>query len=508
MSIIVPIQAQFCQELPEVKGNIDYTLFQDTLLRMDDVIRRSGVDEILIHSELKKVEAVESENARQKGLPYKGVALSQRQHIQVDRMRALRLSVARHLLGESYRDFTRHLAESPLLQRFCLFQNWIQTNVPGKSTLQRYEQEIPEDVIREMVNQLTRSASEAKDAGDKQRIGLLDPISMTDYYLDTTCLKANIHFPVDWLLLRDGVLTLMKAVVLIRDRGLKNRMDDPALFMREINKLCIQMTHTRRKKDGGRKRKAILRLMKKLCKKVMRHAEKHRNLLALYWEETDLSEAESAQIISRIDDIVSKLPEAMRQAHERIIGKRKVPSKDKILSLYEDDIYVISKGKSGAEVEFGNILLLGEQEDGLIVDWKLYKETQSDTSVLPDSIERIESSLGSDLIKNVTGDRGFDSEKVRKFLQNGRNIHNYICPRSVPDLASRMKEEDFRDHQTRRAQTEGRVGILKNNFLGKPLRSKGFASRDLHVAWGVLAHNLWLLARLPAAEENQKQEVS
>ena len=35
-------------------------------------------------------------------------------------------------------------------------------------------------------------------------------------FLDTTCVKANIHFPVDWVLLRDGVKSLMQSVELIQ----------------------------------------------------------------------------------------------------------------------------------------------------------------------------------------------------------------------------------------------------------------------------------------------------
>jgi hypothetical protein len=33
---------------------------------------------------------------------------------------------------------------------------------------------------------------------------------------------------------------------------------------------------------------------------------------------------------------------------------------------------VIVRGKAGAEVEFGNLLILGEQKDGLIIDWELF----------------------------------------------------------------------------------------------------------------------------------------
>jgi hypothetical protein len=46
----------------------------------------------------------------------------------------------------------------------------------------------------------------------------------------------------------------------------------------------------------------------------------------------------------------------------------------KLLSLFEPDIQVVVRGKAGAEVEFGNFLVLGEQSDGLTIDWELFKE--------------------------------------------------------------------------------------------------------------------------------------
>jgi hypothetical protein len=57
-----------------------------------------------------------------------------------------------------------------------------------------------------------------------------------------------------------------------------------------------------------------------------------------------------------------------------------------------------------------------------------------------------------------------------------------------------MKDEDFAQAQHRRAQTEARIAIFKNEFLGRPMRSEGFENRALQVAWGVLTHDLWVLA--------------
>ena len=35
--------------------------------------------------------------------------------------------------------------------------------------------------------------------------------------------------------------------------------------------------------------------------------------------------------------------------------------------------------------------------------------------------------------------------------------------------------------------------------MGQPLRSKGFAHRELMVTWAVFVHDLWMLARRPRA---------
>ena len=59
-----------------------------------------------------------------------------------------------------------------------------------------------------------------------------------------------------------------------------------------------------------------------------------------------------------------------------------------------------------------------------------------------------------------------------------------------------MKDPRFARMQRRRAQTEARIGILKGGFLGRPMRAKGFEHRELALAWGVLTHNVWMLARL------------
>jgi hypothetical protein len=503
---IVPFQEEFRQGLPNVTGNVDYEQFRDSLERIAELIKLSKIEQRVMLEGLRQHQDEDNRRRQARGKKLKELKAKAKQRIQKMARQALRCGIARHLTGEAYRVFSCRLADSAVLQKFCLIDWMVAIQVPSKSQLQRYEGMFEEGFLREIISQVTGKAAEPVAAEEQEQVlGLEHPISLQDYFVDTTCLEANIHYPVDWTLLRDATRTLMKAVRLIRREGLKNRMQEPEGFIRQMNRLSIEMTHTRRQKDGKRARKKVFRAMKKLIKKITGHALVHRDMLKNNWEHTGLSEQEAGQIIKRIDAVLEQLPQAVYQAHERIIGERQVDNSKKILSLYEREIHVIVRGKAGAETEFGNTLLLGEQSDGVILDWKLYQEqAPADMKLLQETLERIERYYHS-RPGSVTGDRGFDSSDNRGYLES-RAIENNICPKSVEALREKLRDASFCEKQKRRGQTEGRIGIVKNVFLGSPLRSKGFCSRQMSVAWAVLSHNLWVIARLPQAHQQDQEQ--
>jgi hypothetical protein len=110
--------------------------------------------------------------------------------------------------------------------------------------------------------------------------------------------------------------------------------------------------------------------------------------------------------------------------------------------------------------------------------------------------------IGVDVGAVVT-DRGFFSASNSRTLREADTFDG-LCPRGPALLHQRMKEQKFARLQRRRAQTEARIGILKRNFLGRPMRAKGFEHRELALAWGVLTHNLWMLSRMRKKRSKQK----
>jgi gas vesicle protein len=492
---IIPFQPHLSPTLPTVVGNVDYQTFRRQLGRIDQLLDQGGVENQFV---LLSVD----QWLKQGTGPAQDIDIRQQLHFQKHSRRALRCNLARTLMGESFRGFSARLADSPVLQKFCLLDTLGVIQVPGKSTLQRYATWLPAESMRNVVNPLLQQAGVQ---AAQSPIDLAQPLDLETVFMDTTCVKANIHFPVDWVLLRDGTRTLMKAVILIRAQGLKHRMDTPEQFVREMNQLSMAMTMTRRKANSKKARKKVLRQMKRMVRRVQEHAQRHRELLAQQWQQTQWTEKEAQQVLGRIDRVLQQLPQARKQAHERIIGERSVKNEDKLLSLYETDVRVIVRGKADAEVEFGNTFFLAENRQGVIVDYHLWRETApADSKMVTESLKRMMEITGKDAppqVRRVAADRGFDSAKTRSRLDT-EGIYNGICPRSPAALKERLREEEFVDCQRRRSQTEGRIGIFKNQFLGRPLRAKGFEHRELAVAWGVLTHNLWVIARMPLRKES------
>jgi hypothetical protein len=491
-SLIIPFPTELRPILPTIVGNVDYLTMRRRLEQIESLLRASDLEANFVEQALQGwlASACRPPTAQQQ------------QQFQLRSRRALRCTILRTLLQEDDRGFSCALAGNPLYQWFCLVDALDRVRVPSKSELQRFAHWLEAAQMRHLIEGLLVAGMDP--AG---RLNLKEPVDLAEYFVDTTALKANIHFPVDGVLLRDATRTRMKAVTLIRREGLKTRMEPPPEFLRRINRLCIQMTHSRRQPESRKERKRVLRGMKKLVKVVGRHARRHRDLLDQEWEKTGWSRRQAEQVLGRMDQVLELLPRAQQQAHERIIGERKVDNAEKILSLYEPDIQVLVRGKAGAEVEFGNKLLLGENKQGIILDYQFWQETApADCSVLVESLERVVVGLKRKM-GAVGGDRGFASKANTSGLA-WAGVFNGLCPRSPAELKQRMKEPRFVRMQQRRSQTEGRISILQRGFLGRPMRAKGFDHRELAVAWGVLTHNLWMLARLKKEKKEPLRQAA
>ena len=100
------------------------------------------------------------------------------------------------------------------MQWFCGLGQIDKITVPSKSSLQRYQTWLPEEQMRPLMEQLL---GQGRDQAPL--LQLKESLDLETAFLDCTCVKADIHFPVDWALLRDATRTLMQVTHLIRQRA-------------------------------------------------------------------------------------------------------------------------------------------------------------------------------------------------------------------------------------------------------------------------------------------------
>jgi hypothetical protein len=395
--------------------------------------------------------------------------------------RAFRINLVQQFENVSYRGLHILLASNYFLQNFCRLSNLDKIIVPSKSLLQKYATLLDEE---HLLKNYERGVQNIFTGNSAYKPG--------DLYGDTTCIQANMHYPVDWLFIVDGIRTILKAIKLIRKQGLKKRMNCPDSFITKINKLSIEMSSATRTQDAKRKRKATLRKMKELEKTVRQHGQRHLDIFVSSWRKTEYAEGEAKQIMNRLCKTIEIMPTIVWQAHERIIGERLVNNAEKVLSLYQDNVHVIVRKKIGAQREFGNQLLLVEQKDGFIVDYSFNKDKiEHDSKMVPGIIERFKARFSNKAPDSFCGDRGFSSPSNSKLLTK-ENVFNAICPKSVKELSERLKEDAFRIKLKRRGPNEGRVAIFKNKFSKLALRVKGYVNRHKAILWGLIAHNLFV----------------
>ena len=499
MPVILPIQSRFDKSIPDNFGNCEYRTERELLIAIDAIINQCNLEDPVIAYFLDAASANKYISVFGTGKSAR-LTSDERDNARADAVLALRMSILRKRLRLSLRKFSLALSHSDLYKWFCGINRFCIPKVPGKTKVGDLENYIHPTLTEEIDNCLLQST-----ASDQV---LDEPLDFSRSYVDCTCIRANIHYPTDWVLLRDSTLTLMKATARIRKHGLLYRMPfEPCVFITKMNKLSMEMTFARRRKGAKKLRKKVLRKMKKLLKRVCNHAENHLKLLESNWQTVNISRGQAEQIARQITDVTSQLASVIKQAHERIIGQRKVDNKDKILSLYEKDVHVITRRKAGAQVEFGNTLYLAEQSDGLIVDWKLFKQqAPADSKMLTGSHKRIVNRIGCD-VSLLSADRGFDSKANQDYMKNN-DIFNAVCPRNPQQLIDRLEDNTFRYAQRRRSQTEARISILSHCFCGSPMRQKGFEHRQIHMALSVLSHNLWVLGRLKIAQDKAQQQAA
>ncbi len=262
----------------------------------------------------------------------------------------MRLLVVQHLYAWSYEETVERVADSLVLRWFCrvYFQH-----VPTKTTLLRWAATIRPTTLQALIDRTTLLAKQAKvTRARKLRV-------------DSTCVQTSIHHPIDSGLLDDGVRVLCRLIRRARPLVQASLASVREAFRSRLrtSRRLVQRIHRVSRLQGGEaeaQRRDLYHHLLKVTRQAVRQAQRVRTALQpLQTPQAGAAMQPSAvrrltaRLAAQFDRFLPLVEQVIHQARRRVLDGQPVPSREKVLSLFEPHTRVVQRGKTKTAVEFG-----------------------------------------------------------------------------------------------------------------------------------------------------------
>jgi IS5 family transposase len=397
----------------------------------------------------------------------------------------LRMLAVKRLYRFTYRTTAWHVKDSLVLRWFCrAYFN----AVPDHSTFNRWALLIRPDTLvafNERVDQLARELKVTR--GRKLRT-------------DGTVVETNIAYPRDSKLLADGVRVLCRTIKRVQQ------------VIRDTSKAATQTFRDRRRSARNQARRIAncARRKSEAAKQEMHQAYQRlvdvaRCALKQAQTVVALVQAEGEQaaecLTKTLQTFIPRVEQAVEQTVRRVFYGEKVPAREKIVSLFEPHTAIIRRQKAGKPVEFGRKVWLDEVDGGIVTRWSILEGNPPDKDQWQPAINHHIATFGKppDL---ASGDRGLDSPENEAYAR-AKGVKHVILPKRGRKSEKRRAYEAqswFRRGRRFQAGIEGRISVLKRKHGLDRCLDHGADGFEKWVGWGVIAGNLVVMSRAPAAK--------
>lgn len=399
----------------------------------------------------------------------------------------LRLLVVKHLQQWSFAETEQWVGDSLALRWFT--RVYFQA-VPDDTTLIRWANVIEPTTLHALNDRVAALAQELKvTKGRKLRV-------------DGAVVQTAIHHPTDSSLLTDGVRVLgrlvrrSKPLVGAHLAGVRDAFRSRLRTMRR----GLQAIHrTARQKGEGvaEQRTALYQKLVATTQQTMAQAQRVREALGAM---NDEAPREAQRLREQFDHFLPLVEQVITQARRRVLQGEKVPASEKVVSLFAPHTQIIRRHKSGAEVEFGRMVFVGETEGGIISSYQILTNSGSEQDAVLPAVEH-----HKDVFRHaprlLTGDRGTHSATIERDAR-AAGVRDVIIPYSGPRSPARRtqeKERRWRRLYRWRAGIEGRIYSLQRDYGLERCAYQGDDGLERGVGWGILASNLRHIGQALAA---------
>jgi len=377
----------------------------------------------------------------------------------------IRLMVGIHILKHRYNTSDEQavemLHENAYWQCFCGFTTFQKGLLLEASSLVKF---------RNRIGQKGLEAIEAAILKAWQGLGLVKTKRLS---LDTTAQPKNIAYPTDADLLHDVREKVVKEVKRARrEVALRKPF---RTFCRVGKKILLKIKKVQRNDPAARN--ASLQELRRMTQRVVRQAGRVANTLY----------ARGYQELGRkLNRVVSLGKTVVSQTQQVLAGEK---PKSRIYSLHESQVAAIKKGKSHVTCEFGAVVSLAINEDGLVLSHREYQHNVADVKTIGPLMARFKQQTGRSP-KEVSADRGFDQSKRKQQSCCRRwQIQRLAIPKKGRRPHPDSYQGWFKKALKRRVKIEPVISHLKSDHRMNRCRYKGVGGDTTNVVWASLAWN-------------------
>jgi IS5 family transposase len=377
----------------------------------------------------------------------------------------IRLMVGIHILKHRYdcsdERAVEMLHENAYWQCFCGFNTFQGGQILEASSLVKFRNRIGTGGMKQIETLLLKAWSD---------MGLVKTRRVS---VDTTAQPKNIAYPTDADLLHRIREKIVKQIKRVREEVTLRKPF--RTYVRASKKLLLGIKKFHRRNPEGRKE--AIKEINEMTRHVVAQAGRVAN--SLYSRGFTKAGRELNRLVSLGKRIVD-------QTTQVLSGES--PAK-RIYSLHEPRVAVIKKGKSHPDCEFGAIVALSKNDDGLILSHVEYQHSVADVKTLGPVVTGIKKTLGRSP-GDVTGDRGFDqSLKKQENCRRRWGIKRLAIPKKGKTPHPNSKEPWFRNALKKRAAIEPVIGHLKCDHRMDRCRYKGADGDTVNVVWATVPWN-------------------
>jgi IS5 family transposase len=354
----------------------------------------------------------------------------------------LRAAIIKQMEGFTYEELAFHLMDS------CTYRNFCRIGFAHKgfkrSALCKNIKAISSETW-ESINRLVVAYGEDKniEKGKETRI-------------DCTVVCSNIHEPSDSSLLWDSVRVLSRNLKRVKEElGINISFTD---HCRRAKKRMLGIMNAKKEKIRVKRYKDLL----KVTEKTISYSKTALGMLGSHVFVEPAKRALSMSIIDNLKRFIPVAEQVMDQTVRRVLKGEKVPSAEKVVSLFEPHTDIIKK--HGRDTFYGHKVCLSAGPSNLILDCLIVEGNPADSTLTTKVLDRHEQIYGH-YPNKIALDGGFASrDNLRAAKSRGVKDVCFAKKRGIKEEQMCRSNWVYKRLRRFRAGIESAISWLKRCF--------------------------------------------